>query len=112
MTIFGCGGNRDKTKRSQMASIAEEYSNFVYITNDNPRFEDEDSIIKDIISGFDKNEYSIIKNRTEALHKVFQNSKNKIIVILGKGRDDYQLTGNDKKYHSDIDIIQEYLHED
>ena len=111
ITIFGCGGDRDKTKRSQMASIAEEYSNFVYITNDNPRFEDENSIIKDIISGFDKNEYSIIKNRTEALHKVFQDSKNKIIVILGKGRDDYQLIGNDKKYHSDIDIIQEYLHE-
>ena len=49
-------------KRSQMATIAEKYSNFVYITNDNPRFEDEDSIIKNIISGFDKNEYSIIKN--------------------------------------------------
>ena len=95
-----------------MGRIAEEYSDFVYITNDNPRFENEDSIIRDIVSGFSKNKYSIIKNRSEALHEIFQNTKNKIIVILGKGRDDYQIIGNDKKYHSDIDIIQEYLYED
>jgi len=112
ITIFGCGGDRDKTKRSKMGSIAEKYSEFVYITNDNPRLENEDSIIKDIISGFKKNKYSIVKNRNSALHEAFKNTQNRIIVILGKGREEYQIIGDEKKYHSDIDIIQEYLDED
>ena len=112
VTIFGCGGDRDKTKRSKMGAIAEEYSDFVYITNDNPRFENEDSIIRNIVSGFRTNKYSIIKNRTEALNEVFQKTENKIIVILGKGRDRYQIIGDEKKYYSDIDIVQEYLDED
>ena len=112
VTIFGCGGDRDKTKRSKMGAIAEEYSDFVYITNDNPRFENENSIIRDIVSGFRTNKYSIIKNRTEALNEVFQKTENNIIVILGKGRDRYQIIGDEKKYYSDIDIVQEYLDED
>ena len=112
ITIFGCGGNRDKTKRAQMASIAEKYSEYIYITNDNPRFENEDLIIDDIVSGLNEKKYSIIKNRKEALHQAFQNFNKKIIVILGKGRDDYQIIGDEKKYHSDIDIVKEYLNED
>ncbi len=111
VTIFGCGGNRDKTKRSKMAAIAEQYSDYIYITNDNPRFEDENAIINDIVSGLTEGNYAIIKNRNKAIHQSLQNFNKKIIVILGKGRDDYQVIGNDKKYHSDIDIVKEYLDE-
>lgn len=111
IAIFGCGGNRDKTKRPKMAAIAEEYSEYIYITNDNPRFENENLIINDIVSGLSGNKYSIVKNRNEAIHQALQNFNKKIIVILGKGRDDYQIIRNKKKYHSDIDVIKEYLDE-
>ena len=94
-----------------MASIAEEYSSFVYVTNDNPRDEDENMIIEDIKKGFNKNNYSVIKNRKEALETILQTSQNKIIVILGKGRDNYQIIGDEKNYHSDIDIVKKFLDE-
>ena len=111
ITVFGCGGNRDKTKRAKMGAIAEKYSSYIYLTNDNPRFENENSIIDDIIKGLKNEKYSIIKNRSKALHEILQKYSNKIIVILGKGRDDYQIVKDNKEFHSDIGIIKEYLDE-
>ena len=111
ITVFGCGGNRDQGKRSIMASIAEKYSSFVYITNDNPREEDEDSIIENIKEGFKGSDYAVIKDRKEALETIFKKHENKIVVILGKGRDDYQIIGDKKHYHSDVDIIENFLDE-
>tara|TARA_B100000579_G_C22848938_1_gene866102 strand:+ start:3103 stop:4542 length:1440 start_codon:yes stop_codon:yes gene_type:complete len=111
ITVFGCGGNRDKTKRAKMGEIAERYSSYIYLTNDNPRFENENSIIDDIIKGLKNEKYSIIKNRSKALHEILQKYSNKIIVILGKGRDDYQIIRNNKEFHSDIGIVEEYLDE-
>ena len=72
ITLFGCGGNRDKLKRPLMAEISEKLSEKTFITNDNPRFEDEDSIINDIVVGFKSKNYSIIKNREEAIRKIMQ----------------------------------------
>ena len=111
ITVFGCGGDRDKTKRAKMGTIAEKYSSYIYLTNDNPRFENENSIIDDIIKGLKNEKYSIIKNRSKALHEILQKYSNKIIVILGKGRDDYQIVKDKKEFHSDIGIIEEYLDE-
>ena len=111
ITIFGCGGNRDKSKRSKMGKIAEKYSDFIYITNDNPRFENEDLIIEHIVSDLNKNNYTIIKNRKNAIQEACEKNKDAIIVILGKGRDDYQIKNNNKEYHSDIDTLKEYLNE-
>ena len=109
VTIFGCGGNRDRTKRPLMASIAEKYSTHVYITNDNPRNENEDSIIDEVISGFKQSNYTIIKDRKVAIEKSLENIQNKVLIILGKGRDDYQIMGDKKNYHSDFEIIKKYL---
>ena len=111
ITVFGCGGDRDQIKRPIMASIAEEYSSFVYITNDNPRSENEDLIIEDIKKGFNGSDYLVIKNRKEALETIFKTHENKIIMILGKGRNDYQIIGDEKNYHSDIDIVKKFLDE-
>ena len=94
-----------------MAEISEKLSEKTFITNDNPRFEDEDSIINDIIAGFKSKNYSIIKNREEAIRKICNEYSNVMIVILGKGRDNYQIKGNNKIYHSDIGIIEEYFDE-
>ena len=111
ITIFGCGGDRDKIKRPLMAKIAEKNSSYVYITNDNPRNEDEDDIINDIILGFETKQFSIIKDRKNAINTLLKSTENKIILILGKGIEDCQIFGSEKVYHSDIEIIKKYSNE-
>ena len=111
ISIFGCGGNRDKSKRAIMAKISEKYSDDIYITNDNPRNESEDEIINDICLGFTKNKYSIIKNRKNAIIQALSNFENSIILILGKGIEQYQIIKNKKVPHSDIKIVENYINE-
>ena len=111
ISIFGCGGNRDKSKRSLMGSIAEYYSDSIYITNDNPRFESEDEIINDICQNLNKQKHEIIKDREEAIIKVLTKTKNSIILILGKGIEKYQIIRNNKIPHSDIEIVNKYINE-
>ena len=94
-----------------MAKIVEKYSNFSYITDDNPRFENPNEIIDDIISGFKNKNYKIERDRKKAILDAIQKNKNCTILILGKGREDYQIIGKEKTPHSDIDIIREYINE-
>ena len=92
-----------------MATIAESYSNFVFITSDNPRNEDLKKIISEIIIGFKKNNYKITLNREEAIKDAINMmSKNHILIILGKGRENYELIKNKKIYHSDVNIIKSF----
>ena len=92
-----------------MAKIVEKYSTNIYITNDNPRNEDEGSIINDIVSGFSSKNYSIIKDRKEAINTALMNFDNSIIIIFGKGRENYQIIGDKKYYHSDINLLEEHI---
>ena len=109
ITIFGCGGNRDKKKRSEMAKISELHSSYTYITSDNPRTEPIEKINNDIVQGFAKTNYRIINDRKQAIELAIQNAdKNTIILILGKGREKYQEINNIKHPHSDVDIIENY----
>ena len=110
ITVFGCGGNRDTSKRKLMGKIASNYSDYIYITNDNPRFEDEDKIIDNICSGIANTEYQIIKDRRKAIISAM-NNKNSIILILGKGVEKYQIIKNKKINHSDIKIVKEFIYE-
>tara|TARA_X000001036_G_scaffold433051_1_gene469998 strand:+ start:18140 stop:19591 length:1452 start_codon:yes stop_codon:yes gene_type:complete len=107
--VFGAGGERDKNKRPQMARIAELFSNYCFITPDNPRNENLENINKDIISGFTKTNYKIFNDRAEGIRSAFRIAKrNDIIAILGKGREEYQDIAGRKRSYSDQKIIREW----
>lgn len=102
--LFGCGGNRDKRKRPLMAEAAAKFADFLVITSDNPRDEDPDMIIEDIMAGVDeqKTEFVKIPDRIEAIHWAVKNArKDDIIVLCGKGHEDYQILSGGVKIHLD-----------
>lgn len=111
ITVFGCGGNRDRKKRKLMAQAVEKFSDFAVVTNDNPRFEDPEKIIGEIIPGFTKKmRYTVIENRKEAIiYAIEKASSNYIVAILGKGHEDYQEIKGIRYPFNDIQIIKEYL---
>lgn len=109
-TVFGCGGDRDKTKRPVMGKIAEDLSSFVYITSDNPRTEDPYQIIDQIVAGFEHNNYKIIEDREEAIKSAIENSEdNAVILIAGKGHENYQEINGIRNYFSDKETAEKYL---
>lgn len=109
-TVFGCGGNRDKTKRPVMGKTASDLSDFVIVTSDNPRFEDPVSIINDIEAGIDKRNYIVIENREEAIAYAIRNSEeNAVILIAGKGHENYQEIKGERNHFSDKEVAEKYL---
>ena len=109
--VFGCGGDRDTGKRPLMAVVAEKLANQVIVTQDNPRLEDEETIRKDIFSGFKRPEKVIyISSRKEAIqYAIINASPDDAIIIAGKGHEDYQIIGKTKLHHSDKEVCQESL---
>ena len=109
--VFGCGGNRDKTKRPEMGAIAAKYAGRVIVTSDNPRFEDPMEIIADIKAGMDikgKAKSLFIPDRTEAIRTAILTAKpGSIILVAGKGHEDYQIIGGVKHHLCDKEIIKE-----
>ncbi len=95
--IFGCGGNRDKGKRPLMAKISEKNADYTVITSDNPRLEDPNSIIQDILSGMNRPEHTkVIMDRALAIEDTIKNAdKTDTILIAGKGHETYQIIGTD-----------------
>ncbi len=94
VTLFGCGGDRDKTKRPQMGKIAGELSDFCVVTSDNPRSEEPKAIIDDILAGIKDTgcKYTAIENRFEAIEFALDNAeKDDIILLAGKGHEPYQI---------------------
>lgn len=109
ITIIGCGGNREKEKRPIMAKIACKYSSYVIFTNDNPRFEDEKEIVKDMLCGA-KGKYEIIYDRDKAIETgIGMLKENMILMILGKGHEDYQIIKDKKIHFSDIETVNKIL---
>ena len=110
-TLFGCGGDRDKTKRKITAKIVDKYSSNIFITEDNSRSEKFTTIVKDILEGINKNShYTIQKSRKKALKNLFIKSRhNDINFILGKGSENYIVKGKQKIKHNDISYILDMI---
>jgi UDP-N-acetylmuramoyl-L-alanyl-D-glutamate--2,6-diaminopimelate ligase len=109
--VFGCGGNRDKSKRPEMGVIATKYADQVIVTSDNPRFEDPDAIINDIRNGLNKAEKAkslFITDRREAIRTaIMMAPKGAVILVAGKGHENYQIVGGEKHHFDDKEIISE-----
>ena len=111
ITIFGCGGDRDKGKRPLMGAIADKYSDRIIITDDNPRFEDSHSIIDDIVLGIPNlNRFNTITPRIKAILTALEVSNHDtVLAILGKGHEDYQDIQGELFPYNDIDIIKGFF---
>lgn len=106
ITIFGCGGDRDKSKRPIMGEIAERYSDIVIVTSDNPRTEDPEEIINEVLIGLKKENHLVEINREKAIEKVVTIAeKNDIILIAGKGHENYQIIGREKIHFDDKEEV-------
>ncbi len=112
ITVFGCGGDRDKTKRAPMGEVAGENSDLVIVTSDNPRTENPLQIISEIEIGLKTTDcdYQIISDRRDAIHRAIQKAKpNDVVLIAGKGHETYQIVGSDKFHFDDREIAREAL---
>lgn len=112
ITVFGCGGDRDKSKRPVMGKIAAEQSDFIFITSDNPRTEIPETILKDIEAGLPNSysNYVTEVDREKAIAMAIQKAnEGDVVLIAGKGHEDYQIVGTEKKFFSDIVVAKRYL---
>ena len=112
ITVFGCGGDRDKEKRSKMGSIVGELSDTVVVTSDNPRHEDPSEIINDILSGMKKSRKNIYihENRKKAVEYALQRAaKNDIIFLAGKGHETSQQIGDEKIPFDEREIVKAFF---
>lgn len=108
VTLFGCGGDRDRTKRPKMAAAVTENSDFTIITSDNPRSEDPNAIIDDILQGVvcEKDAYTVIPDRREAIHYAVLNAqKDDIVLFAGKGYETYQILNSGTVHFDEREVI-------
>jgi UDP-N-acetylmuramoyl-L-alanyl-D-glutamate--2,6-diaminopimelate ligase len=112
ITLLGCGGNRDKTKRPIMGKTAVAGSDWVIFTSDNPRDEDPDEIIRDITTGLSEKNFEIITDREQAIKKaVYMAKKDEVVLLAGKGHEDYQIIKGKKTHFDDHEIAGKYIKE-
>ena len=111
VTVFGCGGERDKDKRPLMAQVADQYSDKVFLTSDNPRGEDPMNIIKDCIKGItDRKKITVEVDREQAILRALRESEEKdIILIAGKGHERLQIIGAQRQPFNDAGVVKEYF---
>lgn len=112
ITVFGCGGDRDRTKRPKMGKIAGDLSDVCVVTSDNPRTEDPELIIKDVLEGMKdvKAEYVAITNRTQAIEHAMKIAKEGDVVLLaGKGHETYQILKDKTIHYDEREIVKEVV---
>lgn len=114
VTVFGCGGDRDRTKRPKMGKIAAELSDFCVVTSDNPRSENPSAIIEDILEGMKDSAtpYEVVENRKEAIAWAMKNAQpNDIILLAGKGHETYQILPTGTIHFDEREAVAEVLEE-
>ena len=112
VAVFGCGGDRDKTKRPRMGKAAADWSDFAVVTTDNPRTEEPAAIIRDILPGFDGSNtpYEVVEDRVEAIRWAMDHAqKDDVIVLCGKGHETYQEVNHQKFHMDEREIVAEHL---
>ena len=112
IALFGCGGDRDKTKRPKMGRIAAEIADFAVVTTDNPRTEVPADIIADILPGFEGSDtpHIVVEDRIEAIHWAMDHAeKGDVIVLCGKGHETYQEVNHIKHHMDEREIVADYL---
>jgi UDP-N-acetylmuramoyl-L-alanyl-D-glutamate--2,6-diaminopimelate ligase len=114
ITVFGCGGDRDRTKRVPMGRVAGELSDLAIITSDNPRTEDPMRIIGEVEDGIKETDtqYLVLSDRREAIRKAVESAKpGDVVIIAGKGHENYQIIGNEKFHFDDREAAAEAIRE-
>ncbi|UCH44886.1 MAG: UDP-N-acetylmuramoyl-L-alanyl-D-glutamate--2,6-diaminopimelate ligase [Nitrospiraceae bacterium] len=110
ITVFGCGGDRDRTKRPAMGSVASKLSDHVIITSDNPRTEDPEQIIADILPGMRSGKYAVCADRKEALYQAVEAAQpGDTVVAAGKGHENYQEIMDERYHFSDREVLREAI---
>jgi UDP-N-acetylmuramoyl-L-alanyl-D-glutamate--2,6-diaminopimelate ligase len=109
--VFGCGGERDRGKRALMAQVAERLADEVVVTDDNPRGEDGDAIVADILAGLSRPQRAVIeRDRVQAIMAAIGGARaGDAILIAGKGHEDYQIVGAERRHFSDREIARAAL---
>jgi UDP-N-acetylmuramoyl-L-alanyl-D-glutamate--2,6-diaminopimelate ligase len=105
--VFGCGGDRDKTKRPVMGEIASSFADLIVVTDDNPRFENPEEIRCNVVSGCSKEKTKEVAGRRNAIHYAVQILRpGDLLVVAGKGHEEYQVIGGELNFFSDKDEIK------
>lgn len=115
LTVFGCGGDRDKGKRPLMGATAAKYSDFLVVTSDNPRTEEPDAIIRDILAGLRDTgtPYEVVENRTQAIRFAMKNARpGDIVLLAGKGHETYQILADGVIHLDEREVVAEALKEE
>ena len=109
LTVFGCGGDRDRTKRPLMGGVAGAKSDLTILTSDNPRSEDPAEILREIAAGVEGDAVQIVDRKEAVAYAVAQARPGDVVVLAGKGHEEYQIIGRDKFHLSDRDLLREAL---
>ena len=111
VVLFGCGGDRDRTKRPKMGAIAARLADFAIVTSDNPRTEEPRAIINDILAGMQDTAtpFAVLENRVEAIHYAMDHAQSgDVIILAGKGHETYQVIGHEKLHLDEREIVMAY----
>ena len=114
VALFGCGGDRDRTKRPKMGRIAAALADFVIVTSDNPRTEDPEAIIEEILTGMadTTTPYAVVPNRIEAIHYAMDHARpGDVIILAGKGHETYQIIGHEKRHLDEREVVADHIRE-
>ncbi len=111
IVVFGCGGERDRTKRPRMGKVAGELADMVIVTSDNPRGEDPKTITDEIAAGIETKNYTIVIDRAEAIRRSLSEARDgDCVLIAGKGHETYQVLMNTTVAFDDREIARKILH--